>query len=125
MGGSDNPKDPRKWGPRQFGWNSKPMQTNGLSDPIIKLAKDQEFYKPIDITIKPSRWFDWSISRYAHVLWYAGLAIVTIGVGYLCYTLYMDPSIIKGVWPIKPLLDKHNNPGVNVQPPSPTPLTAF
>lgn len=64
------------------------MQDQSIADPIMKLAKDQTFYKHplkyVDTQSVQTGWSTWA--------WCAGIAIVTIGVLYFGYVIATDPT---------------------------------
>ena len=109
-GGGD--KDPR-WFSKGMSWNTKPMNPNSITDPIIELSKTQKFYNPFSPTTTDSSWFN--IPKW---LWYTGIALISVGVLFLGYKVISDPTWItpykSGRPPIEP---SSSNPDIVVDSP--------
>jgi hypothetical protein len=76
---------------KDFNWATRPMNPNGIGE-IVDFAKIQDFYPPRVTSVSS----DWSVSSW---LWYAGIAIVTVGVLYLGYTLITSPEFVDKIAP--------------------------
>ena len=86
-----NPWNPFSGDPRIYkpsGWHMNPFSSNGpgtknnIADYMIDVAKNHSFTHKSSV----SSWYDW--------MWWTGVIVVTLGVVYLGYTIYNDPSII-------------------------------
>lgn len=85
--------DPREYGPKRFVWETKPMSHN-FTDRVIELSKRQEFYHPF--TSNSSQGSGWTFSS---ILWYTGVAVFTIGILYLGYSVISDSSLAEWIAP--------------------------
>lgn len=88
------PKPPTNFswggGPREHTWATRPMNKDSFGK-IMELAKTQDFYNPYKSTTN-----DWSIPSW---LWYAGIAIISVGVLYLGYSLISNGTIAEIIAP--------------------------
>jgi hypothetical protein len=82
------------WGPKENTWYTRPMHGNEPFGNVFDIAKSQDFYKsPFNLSTSTST--DWSIKTW---LWYAGVALVSVGALYLGYKFCTDPSWIDSMF---------------------------